>query len=147
MIRDEKREHNNVMWVKAFKIIFNLWEGYNNKSFGDIILTLQKYFQISLSKIEINQIYSIYEFLKELFIDIRSDTLTVDIIEKFNSLILQKKNTILKNLFGINDIGIYIFSEYDKEDLKQNVKCLKWNTSYCLFNEVFCENSKYMTVH
>nr|WP_269458375.1 hypothetical protein [Ndongobacter massiliensis] len=28
------------------------------------------------------------------------------IIEKFNSLIFQKKNTILKNLFGINDIVI-----------------------------------------
>lgn len=39
-------------------------------------------------------IYLIYEFLKELFIDVNSETLTVDIIEKFNSLIFQKKNII-----------------------------------------------------
>lgn len=146
-IRDEIREHNNVSWVRAFKFIFDLWEGYTARSFGDIISTIQKFFNFDLYKLRAKHVFMIKDLVNKSFLNIDSETLTVEAINKFNGFILDNSNSDLRDLLEIKDIGIPIFSEYDSDKLKQNVNLLKWDISYKLFNEVFCEDSKYMTAY
>lgn len=146
-IRDEIREHNNVSWVRAFKFLFDLWEGYTNRSFGDIISTIQKFFKFDLYKIKAKHVFVIKDLVNKLFLNIEPETLTVEAINKFNSSILDNSKSDLRDLLEIKDLAIPIFSEYDSDKLKQNVNLLKWDISYKLFNEVFCEDSKYMTAH
>jgi hypothetical protein len=40
-LKDEIAEHNNVTWVRAFRFIFNLWKGFENGSFIDMISALK----------------------------------------------------------------------------------------------------------
>lgn len=146
-IRDEVREHNNVSWVNAFKFIFKLWESYNKKSFADIVLAFKMFSSLKISKIEPHHIYLISNLSQELFTGICSDTLTIEIINKFNNLVLEEKYIALRDLFDKDRLEIVVFSDYDRDGLIDNIKLLEWDTSYRLFYEVFSENSRYMTVH
>ncbi|MGI6462803.1 MAG: UvrD-helicase domain-containing protein [Candidatus Scatomorpha sp.] len=146
-IRDEIREHNNVSWVKAFKFIFKLWESYNKKSFADIVLAFNMFSPLKISKIEPHHIFLIGNLSQELFTGICPDTLTTEIINKYNNLVIEEKYIGLRDLFDKDSLKIIIFSEYDRDDLVKNIELLEWETSYRLFHEVFSENSRYMTVH
>lgn len=53
----------------------------------------------------------------------------------------------LSNALFEPDFYVPIFDELERENLKVAINALDWDTSYKLFNEVFSENSKYMTVH
>lgn len=146
-IRDEIREHNNVSWVKAFKFIFKLWDSYNKKSFADIVLAFNMFFPLKISKIEPRHIFLIGNLSQVLFAEICSDTLTIEIINKFNNLVIEEKYGALRDLFDRDSLDIVVFSEYDRDELIKNIEHLEWETSYRLFHEVFSENSRYMTVH
>lgn len=146
-IRDEIGEHNNVSWVKAFKFIFKLWESYNKKSFADIVLSFNMFSPLKNSEIEPHHIYLIGNLSQELFTGICPDTLTIEIINKFNNLVMEEKYRDLRDLFDKDGLEIVVFSEYDRDDLINNIELLEWETSYRLFYEVFSENSRYMTVH
>lgn len=146
-LRDEIVEHNNVKWVRAFRFIFNLWEGYENGSLIDMISALRIYLNIENKNITPKFIFRFNHMLKTVFTGVDDSSITCEVIQKFNSQISSDDYVDLKELFkdGINEISV--FDDQDRTDLTKNVSALRWDTSYKLFTEVFSENSKYMTAH
>ena len=145
-LRDEIVEHNNVTWVRAFRFIFMLWEGYLNGSFIDILRSLQLYGSIDPQKITPKVIYQIGKISKDMFSTIGDDTCTVSIIEAFNSKIKEQEYIDLRKAVFDDDFEIPLFDEYD-DSRRDLINGLHWGTSHKLFTEVFSEDSKYMTVH
>ena len=145
-LRDEIVEHNNVTWVRAFRFIFMLWEGYLNGSFIDILRSLQLYGSIDPQKITPKVIYQIGKISKDIFSTIGDDTCTVSIIEAFNSKIKEQEYIDLRKAVFDDDFEIPLFDEYD-DSRRDLINGLHWGTSHKLLTEVFSEDSKYMTVH
>jgi len=146
-LKDEISEYNNVTWVRAFRFIFNLWNSYKSNSFIDVINALKLFCEIDIKSITPKVIIEIKKLSDNLFKSINEKDLTCDIIDKFNKYIneddfLDFRLIISDELFNVN-----IFSEFDREKLIDYVKDLQWETSYKLFNEVFSDDSRYMTVH
>ncbi len=146
-LKDEIAEHNNVTWVRAFRFIFNLWKGFENGSFIDMISALKIFLDIEVTKITPQLIFQFNHMLKSVFQNVNDFSITCEIISKFNREINKDEYGSLRELFkdGINEI--YIFDEQERENVTKNVSVLRWDTSYKLFNEVFSENSKHMTTH
>lgn len=146
-LRDEIVEHNNVKWVRAFRFIFNLWEGYENGSLIDMISALRIYLNIESKNITPKFIFRFNHMLNTVFTGVDDSSITCEVIQKFNSQISSDDYVDLKELFkdGINEISV--FDDQDRTDLTKNVSALRWDTSYKLFTEVFSQNSKYMTAH
>lgn len=146
-LRDEITEHNNVKWVRAFRFIFNLWEGFETGSLIDMISALKVYLNIDVKRITPRFLFRFNHILKLVFTDVENSSITCDIIEKFNEEMKKDEYIDLKELFKDDISEIPIFDELERESLVKNVSLLNWDTSYKLFNEVFSENSKYMTAH
>lgn len=146
-LRDEIAEHNNVKWVRAFRFIFNLWDSFENGSFIDMISALKIYLDIDVKKITPQFIFQFNHMLKAVFQDVNDSSITCEIIQKFNEEMKKDEYIDLRELFKDSITEISIFDEQERKDLIKNVSALSWDTSYKLFNEVFSENSKYMTVH
>jgi superfamily I DNA/RNA helicase len=145
-LRDEIAEHNNVMWVRAFRFIFKLWEGYTSGSFIDTVRALKLYADIDVKKLTPKIVFQIRK-LSEVIFDGATASLTVQIIDLFNQEIMNEEYAELNNTFFASDFKIPIFDELEKDKLKDSVSNLNWDTSYKLFNEVFSDSSRYMTVH
>lgn len=145
-LRDEIAEHNNVTWVRAFRFIFMLWEGYLNGSFIDILQSLRLYGNIDPQKITPKVIYQIGKISKGIFSNIEEGTHTVEKIEAFNAKIKEQEFVDLRKAVFDEDFEIPLFEEYD-DSRRDAISNLYWGTAYKLFSEVFSENSKYMTVH
>lgn len=62
-------------------------------------------------------------------------------------MIIKDEYTDLVAFLGDSEFAIQIFDDQEREEVKEAVSKLEWNTSYKLFTEVFSETSKYMTVH
>lgn len=146
-IRDEIVEHNNVKWVRAFRFIFKLWESFKKGSFIDMLSALQIYLQIDAKYITPKFIFRLNNMLRNVFDNINDSSITYEIIQKFNNQILNVEYADLRELFKGNINEISVFDEQDRDELINNVKTLRWDTSYKLFTEVFSANSKYMTTH
>lgn len=146
-LRDEIAEHNNVTWVRAFRFVFMLWEGYLNGSLIDILQSLRLYGIIDPKKITPKVIYQIGKISKDIFSDIDEDTHTVEVIEAFNLKIKEREFIELKKAMFDDNFEIPLFEEYDGDSRRNAISDLHWGTSYKLFTEVFSEDSKYMTVH
>lgn len=146
-LRDEISEHNNVKWVRAFRFIFNLWDSFENGSFIDMISALKIYWDIDVKNITPQFIFQFNHMLKTVFQDVNTSSITCEIIQKFNEEMKKDGYVDLRELLKDNLAEISIFDEQEREDLIKNVSALSWDTSYKLFNEVFSENSKYMTAH
>jgi DNA helicase-2/ATP-dependent DNA helicase PcrA len=146
-LRDEIAEHNNVTWVRAFRFIFSLWEGYTSGSFIDVIRALKLCVDIDVRKLTPKIVFQIRKLSDAVFDEVISQSLTVQVIELFNQEIVKEEYTELNKAFFGFDFTIPLFNELDRDKLKDSVNALTWDTSYKLFNEVFSENSKYMTVH
>jgi superfamily I DNA/RNA helicase len=158
-IRADISEHTNVTWVRAFRFILSLWDAFQTKSVVDILKAFDLY--IDTKKIVKDKVLNIKVLVKlgnilgKVFKDIDEDTKAVDIINKFNEeLNLYENNEIpkiLSNEKKTRDAStlfkVLVFSKQDKDDLKENVSALEWNTAYMLFNKVFSPDSHYMTVH
>lgn len=145
-IRDEIVELNNVLWVKAFKFIFRLYESYKSGSLIDVISAFRLYERVQYQKITPKILISLQSLLKLIFDECEKFT-ACDIITKFNSEVAKESYKILSELVEIDTIEVPIFDELDKDELKNDIKELQWTTAYKLFSEVFTENSKYLTVH
>lgn len=146
-IRDEIVEHNNVMWVKAFRFIFTLWESYNNGSFIDAFKAFKLYTDVDVKKITPQILMQLKNLLYFVFQNLSEEESTHSVICKFNEKIMEPQFSLLREIcLGIN-FSIPIFDELDKEKLVSSVSGLCWRISYKLFTEVFSDNSKYMTVH
>ncbi len=146
-IRDEIVEHNNVTWVRAFRFIFNLKKSYDQGSLIDMIKALHLYGDINLRMITPETIFQLDKLTKLTFNGVADNCFTCAIIEKFNMLIQGEEYIRLKELLGVEDFKIPIFDDLEKDKLKTAVEQLQWGTSLKLFQEVFAEDSKYMTVH
>ena len=145
-IKDEITGNHYIAWVRAFRFIFKLWEGFKKGSFIDIAYALQWYFNIRLSNITPRLIFQFSDILKTVFHEISECSLTKNIIDKFNDKILNGNNIDFKQFFN-EDIKISLFDEQEEEKRIKNISALQWDVSYKLFTEVFSENSKYMTIH
>ena len=86
-------------------------------------------------------------YVKIGFRDVDNNSITCDVIQKFNEEVVKSEYAELKELFKDGITEISIFDEQEREALIENVSSLRWDTSYKLFNDVFSENSKYMTAH
>ena len=145
-IREEIAEHNNVKWVRAFRFIFNLWESFENGSLIDMISALKIYLNIEAKKITPSFIFKFNTILKAVFINLNYSSITCNILQKFNEEIMKTEHVELGEVFNVI-AEIPIFDDQERESLMKSVSSLTWDTSYKLFNEVFSDNSKYMTVH
>lgn len=146
-LRDEIAEHNNVTWVRAFRFIFNLWESHVSGSFIDVIKALKLYIDIDVRKLTPKVIFQIKKLSDNVFNDVTDQSLTTQVIEKFNAEIKKTEFTDLYNALFKPDFTIPIFEDLDSDRLRAAVDALTWDTSFKLFNEVFSDNSVYMTVH
>jgi superfamily I DNA/RNA helicase len=146
-LRDEIAEHNNVTWVRAFRFIFNLWESHTSGSFIDVIRALKLYIDIDARKLTPKVIFQISKLSDNVFAGVTDQSLTTQIIEKFNAEIKKADFTDLNNALFEPDFKVPILDELDNDKLKDAVNALTWDTSFKLFNEVFSDNSVYMTVH
>lgn len=145
-IRDEIVEFNNVIWVRAFKFIMQLWNGYNNGDLAEVISAFKLYGNIRCEVITPRLLSLLNTFFEKIFNNYGAHTVC-EIIQKFNDKLNEEEYKLLKKLLDSENFKILIFDDQDKERLIKAVNKLKWETAYKLFNEVFTENSKYMTVH
>ena len=145
-IRDEIVDLNNVLWVRAFKFIFNLWDSYKSGSIIDFMIALKLYGGAQYQNIDAKSLLMINALLNNVFQNCKNAT-TCKIIETYNMETKKPQYDSLKSILVGDFYDIQIFSDLDREDLKKLVNDLNWTTSYKLFNEVFAENSKYLTVH
>lgn len=145
-IRDEIVDSNNVLWVRAFKFIFNLWDSYKSGSIIDFMIALKLYGGAQYQNIDAKSLLMINDLLNNVFQNCKNAT-TCKIIETYNMETKKPQYDSLKSILVGDFYDIQIFSDLDREDLKKLVNDLNWTTSYKLFNEVFAENSKYLTVH
>jgi len=146
-LRDEIAEHSNVTWVRAFRFIFNYWESSQSGSFIDVIKALKLYTNIEGDKLTPKIIYKIRELANAVFAEVDGKSLTTNVISDFNLKIGTEQFTGLTESLFESDFKILIFDDLDSEKLIASVSELTWDTSFKLFNEVFSDNSKYMTVH
>lgn len=145
-IRDEIIELNNVSWVRAFKFIFKLWQSYKNGALIDIISAFSLYGKVQLEKITPKRLLLLKYLLTEIFINCE-ELKTCEVLSKFNDKIQEEQYIELKQLLDSETLSIPIFDEPERDAVKTNIQQLKWTTSYKVFNEVFTDHSKYMTVH
>jgi len=148
-IRRDIEEHSYVTWVRAFKCIFELWNGFRTGAFVDVLRAFSLYTEIDYKRITPDIILQIKLLSEYIFANLKEDTTdrtTVNVIEQFNTLIEDDRFKGIGNILG-DGFKIPIFDDQEREDLKKNVIALNWQTSYKLFSEVFAPDSKYMTVH
>lgn len=144
-IRDEIVEHNNVTWVRAFKFIMQLWNSYNNGDLAEVISAFKLYGNVKYEVITPQLLILLNSFLEKVFDDYKAHA-ACEIIQKFNEELDREEYASLR-LSDKEDFKIQIFDDQDREGLKEAVSKLEWETAYKLFNEVFTEKSKYMTIH
>lgn len=145
-IRDEIVEHNNVTWVRAFKFIMQLWNSYNNGDLAEVISAFKLYGNVKYEVITPRLLILLNSLLVKVFDNYRAHT-ACEIIQKFNDEFDKEEYESLKQLSDREDFKIQIFDDKDRVRLKEAVSKLEWETAYKLFNEVFTEKSRYMTVH
>lgn len=146
-IRSDIVEHNYVTWVRAFKFIFRLWNGYKTGALVEIIAALTLITDFDKKKLTPKILTQLKRLTDEVFRDISVEALTVDVINGFTSRLNKEKYTELISVIGEEQFTIPIFDDEDRDEIKTNVSLLSWYTSYKLFTEVFSEDSRYMTVH
>lgn len=145
-IRDEIVEHNNVTWVRAFKFIIKLWNSYNNGDLAEVISAFKLYGNVKYEVMTPRLLLLLDSFLRKVFDNYKEHT-ACEIIQKFNDEIDKEENKQLKSFSDSDNFKIQIFDEQERAGLIEAVSHLKWETAYKLFNEVFTDKSKYMTVH
>lgn len=146
-IRSDIVEHNYVTWVRAFKFIFRLWNGYKTGALVEIIAALTLITDFDKKKLTPKILTQLKRLTDEVFRNLSVEDLTVDVINEFTSQLNQEKYTELISVIGEGQFNFPIFDDEDRDEIKINVSLLSWYTSHKLFTEVFSENSRYMTVH
>jgi superfamily I DNA/RNA helicase len=146
-IHRDIKEHNFVTWVRAFKFIFGLWNGYQNGSVVDVLRAFHLYKEIEPRKITPKFILQLKKLSEAIFLGLSEGTTcktTASVVNNFNAKLREYQEIVA--ILG-SDFNIAVFDDADKDDLKSSVLALNWQTSYKLFTEVFSTASKYMTVH
>lgn len=146
-IRSDIVEHNYVTWVRAFKFIFKLWNGYKTGALVEIIAALILITDFDTKKLTPKILAQLKRLTDEVFGGLSEKSLTIDIINGFSSGLHEDNYTELASIIGDDQFIVPIFDDEDRDGIKTNVSLLSWYTSYKLFAEVFSEDSRYMTVH
>lgn len=146
-IRSDIVEHNYVTWVRAFKFIFRLWNGYKTGALVEIIAALAFITDFDTKKLTPKILTQLKRLTDDVFRNLSAESLTVDIINGFSCQLNEEKYTELVSVIGEDQFAVPIFDDEDRDEIKINVSLLSWYTSYKLFSEVFSEDSRYMTVH
>lgn len=146
-IRSDIVEHNNVTWVRAFKFIFTLWNGYKTGALVEIIAALTLLTDFDTKKLTPKILAQLKRLTSEVFDTLSSESLTVDIINRFCLQLHQENYNELASVVWSDKFVVPIFDDEDRDELKANVSLLSWYTSHKLFSEVFSQDSRYMTVH
>ena len=146
-IREEIVGHNNVTWVRSFRFILGLWKSYFNGSFIDVIQSLKLYVDIDIHKLTPKILFQIKRLSENVFSNIDDHEKTCSVIESFNAEIKKTDYIDFRQTILGTDFEVPIFDELDQERLVGSVNGLFWDTSYKLFEQVFSDNSRYMTVH
>lgn len=147
-IREEITDQNNVTWVKAFRFIFSFYASYSSGSFINIVKAIRALTDIDIKLLTPRRLFEFDKLANNIFSSITPNTLTVAVIEKFNEILgLEEYRDIRQLLNSGESFSVTVFDEQDSEERISAISGLEWDTSIKLFNEVFAENSKYMTVH
>lgn len=146
-IRNDIVEHSYVTWVRAFKFIFRLWNGYKTGALIEIIDAFRLITGFDVKKLTPKILTQLKKLLNEVFEDLSTESLTTDIINRFSMKINEENYAILLSIIENEQFIVPIFDPEEREEIKTNVSLLSWYTSYKLFSEVFSEDSCYMTVH
>jgi len=146
-IRNDIVEHNYVTWVRAFKFIFKLWNGYKTGALIEIIAAFNVLGDFDSKKLTPKNLTQLKKITTEIFGSLSDDSLTIDIINKFSQLLNEEYYIDFLSVIGKDKTAIPIFDNEDRDEIIKNVSLLNWYTSFKLFTEVFSENSGYMTVH
>lgn len=154
-IRYEISESANVLWIKAIKFIMYINETYKTRTLNNFFNAIHEYRNIEpkdYKKIfSIRILVKLNRFLEEVFGNVNNDSKIIKIIEDFNNALKKSDNEEIKNFLNqvtnIEDFEITLFSDDDRETLKNLINNLEWHTAWVLFKDVFSKNSKYMTVH
>lgn len=146
-IRSDIVEYNYVTWVRAFKFIFRLWNGYKTGALVEIIAALALLTDFDTRKLTPKLLTQLKRLTDEVFGSLSAESLTIDIINGFSSQLHEDNYTELVSVIWGGQFTVPIFDDEDRDEIKTNVSLLSWYTSYKLFTEVFSEDSRYMTVH
>jgi len=146
-IRSDIVEHNYVTWVRAFKFIIKLWNGYRTGALVEIIAALTLITDFDTKKLTPKILAQLKRLTDEVFGGLSEKSLTIDIINGFSVKLNEENYTELVSVIGDDQFTVPIFDDEDRDEIKTNVSLLSWYTSYKLFTEVFSEDSRYMTVH
>jgi hypothetical protein len=146
-IRNDIVEHNFVTWVRAFKFIFKLWNGYKTGALVEIITAFKAITDFDSKKLTPKILTQLKKVTNEVFGSLSAESLTVDIINGFSVKLNEENYTDLLSVIGDKQFTVPIFDPEDRDEIKTNVSLLSWYTSYKLFTEVFSADSCYMTVH
>lgn len=123
-----------------------LWESYNNGDLAEVISAFKLYGNAKYEVITPRLLLLLDSFLRKVF-DNYGERTACEIIQKFNEEINNEEYKSLKSLSDSDNFKIQIFNDQERVELIEAVSKLKWETACKLFNEVFAEKSKYMTVH
>lgn len=146
-IRNDIVEHSYVTWVRAFKFIFKLWNGYKTGALIEIITAFKTLADFDSKKLTPKILTQLKKVTNKVFGSLSAESLTIDKINEFSVKLNEENYTDLLSVIGDEQFTVPIFDSEDRNEIKTNVSLLSWYTSYKLFTEIFSENSCYMTVH
>ena len=138
-------DNSNINWINNIKIIISTYKAIKLGNFAGILKELEKIFIIDILKIDKKtkggELKEILRFI-EMFKTFNESDSYSDIVEKINNFI---ETTTLKHLDKLENIGED--DERFEEDFHPYLHKLNIKTMQVMFEEVFSEDSKYVTVH
>lgn len=146
-IRSDIVEHNYVTWVRAFKFIFKLWNGYKTGALVEMISAFTLLTSFDTKKLTPKNLAQLKRLTDEVFGGLMEESLTIDIINGFSMRLNEQNYAELALAIWDGQFNVPIFDDEERDEIRTNVSLLSWYTSYKLFTEVFSEDSRYMTVH
>ena len=136
---------SKIDWIKNVKIVISIYKAINIGNFAGILNELSKIFDIDLLKLNKRtngkELKEIIKFI-DMFKTFNSSDIYFDIINKINNFM---DNTSLK-IFEKLPI-VYEGDEMYNYNFHPMLYNLNINTMLVMNDEVFTENSKYVTIH
>ena len=148
-IRDEIVDKNNVTWVRAFRFILLLHDGFINGSLNVLLNALQLIFKVSKDKLSVKAICVLDNLVRKIFDEGEniSSVPIVAVIRRWNDYANSIEYEALKEVLGGENLSVTVFDDQEQERREVALCKVRWSTAHKLFSEIFAENSKYMTVH
>ncbi|MBD5099718.1 MAG: ATP-dependent helicase [Clostridiales bacterium] len=138
-------ENSNINWINNVNIIISIYKAIRLGNFASILKELAKIFDIDILKLNNRskgqEFKEIVRFVN-LFRKFNEDTIYYDIINSINQFIDQTSLKAFEKLELISDDNELFRDEFHPFLHSLNIRTLK-----VMFDDVFSEDSKYVTVH